>query len=545
MGIPNAPIVGLITQPTCTTSTGSVVLTGLPNINWTITPGNITGNTTSLSWTVATDDIGVTSYDVYKDAILLMNTTATNLNVTGLSPSTAYSFIVKAKDAAGNQSVASNTVIVNTLSQDLLPPTPPTLSASGTTSTTTQLSWSGATDNYGVTGYDVYQGAVLLGSTSLTTFPVASLSAFTSYSFSVKAKDAANNISASSNIVNVTTLAGNYCSSQGNSVVDELIGNVQFGTINNTSTGGTGYTNFTSISTEVTLGTTQTISITPTWTGTIYNEGYAVFIDYNRDGDFDDSGETVYTRAASTLTPVTGTFTIPLTATPGSTRMRVSLKYNGIPTACETYSFGQVEDYTVLLKAVPTETVLNLKLFIEGYYDTVTHTMTPVKANQGIGTSTTDVDDIIVELHNVTTFALVASTNAILKTDGTVNCTFTSNYSGSYYIAVKHRSAVQTWSNTPVLFSTTTTSYDFSNAINKAYGNNLTEVETGIWAFYNGDLNQDFLVDTQDYTSWESDYINNVFGYSTTDLNGDGLVDTQDYTIWESNYLSSIFSATP
>src|SRR4029077_12347404 len=101
-------------------------------------------------------------------------------------------------------------------------------------------------------------------------------------------------------------------------------------------------------------------TVTPTWTGTLYPEGYSVWIDYNQDGDFVDAGEQVWTRAATTTTPVSGTITIPATASLGNTRMRVSMKYNGIPTACETFSYGQVEDYTVNIvsgaKLTSTET---------------------------------------------------------------------------------------------------------------------------------------------------------------------------------------------
>ncbi len=508
----------------------------------TLTASGTTSFSTNLSWSGATDNIGVVEYDVYRGAILIGNTSSTTFTATGLSSSTAYSFTVRAKDANGNVSVPSNTVTITTLAPDLIPPTPPTLSASLITTTTTTLSWSGATDNIGVTSYDVYNGVTFVINTAATTYLVTGLSPLASYTFTVIAKDASGNSSVASNAVTITTLPS-YCASQGNSVADELIGNVTLGTINNTSTGGSGYTDFTNISTSLAVGTTQTISITPTWTGTVYPEGYAVFIDYNRDGDFLDSGETVFTQAATTLTPISGTFTIPLTATIGTTRMRVSLKYNGIPTACETFQYGQVEDYSITF--LPASTTLNLKLYIEGYYDTVTSEMQPVKANQGIGSSITDVDDITVELRNATTFALVATTNAILKTNGTATCTFNTSYTGSYYIAVKHRSAVETWSNGSVLFSTNPVSYDFSNAANKAFGNNMLQVETGIWALFNGDTNQDTLVDTQDYTSWESDYLNSVFGYTANDLNGDGLVDTQDYTIWESNYLLSVFSSTP
>ncbi len=139
----------------------------------------------------------------------------------------------------------------------------------------------------------------------------------------------------------------NYCSSKGNSVSDEYIGKVQLNTINNSSTGNNGYTDFTSISTDLTLSNAYTITVTPTWTGTVYSEGYAVWIDYNGDGDFGDTGELVWSKAASKNTPVSGTFTIPSSVTLGATRMRVSMKYNGIPTACEAFSYGEVEDYTI------------------------------------------------------------------------------------------------------------------------------------------------------------------------------------------------------
>ncbi|MCD0474252.1 M4 family metallopeptidase [Flavobacterium sp. EDS] len=239
-------------------------------------------------------------------------------------------------------------------STDTIAPTAPTaLAASGTTGTTTNLSWTAATDNVAVTGYDIYQGTTLKGSSTTTTYTVTGLTALTAYSFSVKAKDAAGNVSPASNTVNVTTLANTvtYCASQGNNTADERIGKVVFGTINNTSTGTAGYENFTSISTNVAAGTAYTITITPAWTSTTYSEGYAVFIDYNQDGDFADSGETVWTKATSTTTPVTGTITIPASATLGTTRLRVAMKYNGIPTSCEAFSYGQVEDYSVNITA--------------------------------------------------------------------------------------------------------------------------------------------------------------------------------------------------
>ncbi|NHM08180.1 T9SS type A sorting domain-containing protein [Flavobacterium sp. CYK-4] len=185
--------------------------TTAPTAPTSLSASGTTQTTTNLSWTASTDNVGVTGYDVYQGATLKgSTTTATTFAVTGLTASTAYSFTVKAKDAAGNVSVASNTVNVITLAaSDTTAPTAPTsLAASGTTQTTTNLSWTASTDNVGVTGYDVYQGASLVGSTTTaTTFAVSGLTASTAYSFTVKAKDAAGNISAASNTVNITTLA--------------------------------------------------------------------------------------------------------------------------------------------------------------------------------------------------------------------------------------------------------------------------------------------------------------------------------------------------
>ena len=241
-------------------------------------------------------------------------------------------------------------VIWNSTADAQAPTTPTNLVASGTTSNSVSLNWTASTDNIGVTGYNVYINSALNTTVTGTTTTITGLAASTAYSFYVVAKDAAGNSSASSNAVNATTAAGTsitYCASQGNSTADEKIGKVVFGSINNTSTGTAGYENFTAITTNVTSGTANTITITPSWTTTAFSEGYAVWIDYNKNGLFTDAGELAWSKATSTTTPATGTITIPVSAALGTTRMRVSMKYNAIPTSCEAIPYGQVEDYTV------------------------------------------------------------------------------------------------------------------------------------------------------------------------------------------------------
>ncbi|MFJ8917094.1 fibronectin type III domain-containing protein [Amycolatopsis sp. NPDC102389] len=82
-------------------------------------PGNArstgtTSNSVSLAWDAATDNVGVTGYDVYNGSVLMTSVTGTSATVTGLSPDTSYAFTVKARDAAGNVSPASGVVSVKT-----------------------------------------------------------------------------------------------------------------------------------------------------------------------------------------------------------------------------------------------------------------------------------------------------------------------------------------------------------------------------------------------------------------------------------------------
>lgn len=243
----------------------------------------------------------------------------------------------------------------------IVPSTPTSLTASGTTQTTTNLSWTASTDNVGVTGYDVYRGTTLLGTVTGTTYTVTGLTTATAYTFSVKAKDAAGNISASSNVVNVTTLSNTvtYCASQGNSVVDEFIDYVAIGGIANTTGANAGYGNFTNLVGNVPYGT-NTITYSTGFTGSAYTEFWAIWIDYNKNGTFETT-EQVASGSSSSNANLSSTFSVPASALAGTTRMRVSMKYNAAPTACEAFAYGEVEDYTVNIGAPTIFAKMNAK----------------------------------------------------------------------------------------------------------------------------------------------------------------------------------------
>ncbi len=187
--------------------------------------------------------------------------------------------------------------------------------------------------------------------------------------------------------------------------------------------------------------------------------------------------------------------------------------------------------------------VLNLHLYLQSYY-LGSGLMASALYNQGVSLDMNVTDDIIVELHDENTFALVTSGIASLQANGSVSMSFPS-ISGWYYIVIKHRNALQTWSASPVLFGSGAVNYDFTDASAKAFGGNMKQVEAGIWALYSGDLSVDENIDLLDMADIEADIQDFSFGYFPTDLNGDGNTDLLDLTVMEENISNFIYSTHP
>ena len=183
-----------------------------------LTASNITATSLTLTWNAATDNVGVTGYDIYQDGVKINidPVTGTSFNVNGLSEATAYNFFITAFDASGNISPNSNTLVATTVDSQA-PSAPAGLVSSNITSSTVTLNWNPSSDNVAVTGYDIYQNSVKVNSSIITgtSFIATGLSASTAYSFYVQARDAAGNISTNSNVVNVTTSAAPSCTNTG------------------------------------------------------------------------------------------------------------------------------------------------------------------------------------------------------------------------------------------------------------------------------------------------------------------------------------------
>ena len=157
-----------------------------------------------LTWNAATDNTGVTGYDIYADNTLVSSVAGNVLTYTDSRPDSAtVSYFVKAKDAAGNQSGASNTVTRTGAAGDTQAPSAPSaLAYTQPASGQLKLTWGASSDNVGVTGYDVYANGALRASVAgnVLTYTDSQPDSAT-VSYFVKAKDAAANQSAASNTV--------------------------------------------------------------------------------------------------------------------------------------------------------------------------------------------------------------------------------------------------------------------------------------------------------------------------------------------------------
>ena len=177
----------------------------------------------NLTWTASTDNVGVTGYIVYRCSgasctsfAKIGTSPTTTYSDSGLNPSTSYSYQVFATDAAGNVSTASNTATAITSSGgDTTPPTAPSnLKASAISSTQINLGWTLSTDNVGVTGYRIERcsgsgctGFAQIGTSTTTSYNDTGLSVSSSYTYRVRATDAAGNLSGYSNLATAITSA--------------------------------------------------------------------------------------------------------------------------------------------------------------------------------------------------------------------------------------------------------------------------------------------------------------------------------------------------
>lgn len=183
----------------------SVVDGTAPSVPSGLSSTSVATTSFTLNWGTASDNVGVTAYEVMRDNTSIGTTGSLSLPVTGLAQAATYAMKVRARDAAGNWSVWSNPLSVTT--PDTAPPSVPTgLVASAITSTGFTLTWTASTDNGVVTAYEARRdAAALTPHLTGTSMSITGLTPGLTYAMTVRARDAAGNWSAPSAALSVTT----------------------------------------------------------------------------------------------------------------------------------------------------------------------------------------------------------------------------------------------------------------------------------------------------------------------------------------------------
>jgi chitodextrinase len=183
--------------------------TAAPSVPSGLLAANITTSGFTVTWNASTDNVGVTGYNIYRNGTYVTTTAIRNYVFTGLAANTTYSITILAMDAAKNRSALSAPLSVKTLSNGpdtTAPSVPGGLNASNVTTSGFRIAWTAATDNIGVTGYNVYRNGAYVTTVGTTNYTFTGLSANTTYSITVLALDAAKNRSAQSTALAVKTL---------------------------------------------------------------------------------------------------------------------------------------------------------------------------------------------------------------------------------------------------------------------------------------------------------------------------------------------------
>ncbi len=190
----------------------------------------------------------------------------------------------------------------------------------------------------------------------------------------------------------------------------------------------------------------------------------------------------------------------------------------GVITAGEASAFSSAG--TVVVKVIP-----------QGYY------------NEGDYLNSSDTITVLLASAS-SPYAIVDSAAVILDSlTFQASASMSAAESGSYYIVIKHRNSIETWSASAVSYTKgSTANYDFTTDASAAYGSNEVAVgSAGRYAMFSGDCNQDGYVDPLDLSMVDGDSFNYVSGRAlSTDVNGDGYVDPLDLSIVDQNSFNYV-----
>lgn len=186
---------------------------------------------------------------------------------------------------------------------------------------------------------------------------------------------------------------------------------------------------------------------------------------------------------------------------------------------------------TMLVDICPVTVSLNL--FLEGFY----LSSSQMRAVIDPVSYPSLCDTITIELRDTSTSKyLIYSSKQILHTDGSCFFTFTPlSTRAFYYLVIKHRNSLETWSALPVFFSGTTAEYYFSNTATNTFSENVKDLGDGNFALFSGDTDQNGQIELNDNVNVGNSALLFSSGYLPNDLNGDGVIESVDFGLVENN----------
>ncbi len=178
---------------------------------------------------------------------------------------------------------------------------------------------------------------------------------------------------------------------------------------------------------------------------------------------------------------------------------------------------------------------LNSKIVIEGFYNTQTNTL--------------NIKDTVRAYirNNYSPYNIIDSAKSVVDSvNFNGNFRFYNVSSGTYYISIRHRNGIETWSRSggEAFTSGGVHDYDFTNSASQAYGNNLVH-KGSKYCIYSGDVNQNGSIDATDLSLVDNDASNFVSGYINSDVDGNNVVDVLDLVTVENNSNNFISKMTP
>ena len=174
-------------------------------------------------------------------------------------------------------------------------------------------------------------------------------------------------------------------------------------------------------------------------------------------------------------------------------------------------------------------------MLIQGFYNSGSNAM--------IG------DTVKVYLRNsLSPYAKTDSAKSFVNSSGQGTFLFSNATNGTnYYLDLRHRNSIETWSKTLQSFTSNSMTYNFTNASTKAFGDNEINIDASPvkYGIYSGDVNQDGTIDISDGSLIDNDAFNFASGYLPADANGDGFVDVADAVFADNNGFNFVGKVTP